>query len=49
MDHAGLGDSKAVDVRDLCIRSIALVLVPFALSILRMVGSGPAQAGEHRF
>ena len=45
MDHAGLGDSKAATFATYAFAALALVLVPFALSILRMVTSEPAQAG----
>ena len=45
MDHAGLGDSKAATFATYAFAALALVLVPFALSVLRMVGSGPAQGG----
>ncbi|MET4232757.1 hypothetical protein AB7Z32_16235 [Bradyrhizobium sp. 482_C4_N1_1] len=45
MDHAGLGDSKAVTFATYACAALALVLVPFALSILRVVTSEPAQEG----
>ncbi|MET4419472.1 hypothetical protein [Bradyrhizobium sp. RT3a] len=45
MDHAGLGDNKAATFATYAFAALALVLVPFALSILRVVKSRPAQEG----
>ncbi len=45
MDHAGFGDSKPAMFAAYVLGASALVLVPFALSVLRAVGSGPARGG----
>ncbi len=46
MDHAGLGDSKPAMFAIYGLGVSALVLVPFALSVLRAVGSGAVRGGE---
>lgn len=46
MDHAGLGDSKPAVFAIYALAASMLVLVPFALSVLRAVASGPAREGE---
>lgn len=46
MAHIGLGDSKPVALVIYALAALALVVVPFALSVLRAVASRPAQAGE---
>lgn len=46
MEHAGLGHSKPALFATYALFASALVLVPFALSVLRAVGSGPAREGE---
>ncbi|OKO90748.1 hypothetical protein AC629_04050 [Bradyrhizobium sp. NAS80.1] len=43
MDHAGLGDSKPAVFATYALGASALVLVPFAMFVLRAVGSGPAR------
>ena len=45
MEHAGLGDSKPVMFAIYALAALALVLVPFALSVLRAVSGGPSRAG----
>jgi hypothetical protein len=45
MDHAGFGDSKPVMFATYALGAFALVLVPFALSVLRAAGSGPERRG----
>ncbi|WP_456748786.1 hypothetical protein [Bradyrhizobium sp. USDA 4354] len=45
MDHAGLGDGKPALFATYALTALALVLVPFALSVLRTVGSRPAGRG----
>jgi hypothetical protein len=45
MEHAGLGDSKPVMFATYALAALALVLVPFALSVLRAAGSGPVRGG----
>ncbi|MCK1445129.1 hypothetical protein IVB34_14185 [Bradyrhizobium sp. 2] len=45
MDHAGLGDSKAATFATYAFAALALVLVPSALSILRVVASEPVREG----
>lgn len=47
MDFAGLGGSKAAVFATYAFAALALVLVPFALSILRVVASRPAQEGGY--
>lgn len=46
MDHIGFGDSKLVAFAIYALAASALVLVPFALSVLRAVASRPAREGE---
>lgn len=46
MDHIGLGDSKPVAFAIYALAASALVLVPFALSVLRAIASQPAREGE---
>jgi len=43
MEHAGLGDSKPALFATYALAAWALVLVPFAVSVLRAVRSGPAR------
>ncbi|RXH39098.1 hypothetical protein XH94_20625 [Bradyrhizobium zhanjiangense] len=45
MDHAGLGDSKPVMFATYALAALALVLVPFALSVLRVAASQPVREG----
>ncbi|MBW7974916.1 hypothetical protein [Bradyrhizobium sp. BR 10289] len=45
MEHMGLGDSKPLMFAIDALAVLALLLVPFALSVLRAVGSEPARAG----
>ncbi|WP_246584021.1 hypothetical protein [Bradyrhizobium iriomotense] len=45
LEQVGLGDSKPVMFATYALAALALVLVPFVLSVLRAVGSGPARAG----
>lgn len=45
MDHAGFGDSKPTMLATYALGVFALVLVPFALSVLREVASGSARGG----
>ncbi|WP_245452240.1 hypothetical protein [Bradyrhizobium forestalis] len=46
MEHAGLGDGKPALFASYALAALALVLVPFGLSVLRMVGSRPAGGGR---
>lgn len=46
MIHAGLGDSKPAIFAAYAFGALALVLVPFALSVVRAVASRPVQQGE---
>jgi hypothetical protein len=45
IEHAGLGDSKPVMFAAYALAALALVLVPFALSVLRAAGSGSVRGG----
>ncbi|MCP3401043.1 hypothetical protein [Bradyrhizobium sp. CCGB20] len=45
MEHAGLGDSKPAMFATYALAASALVLVPFALSVLRVVASRPVREG----
>ncbi|MCK1683003.1 hypothetical protein IVA87_27275 [Bradyrhizobium sp. 147] len=45
MDHAGLGESKPAIFATYACAALALVLVPFALSIFRVTASQPAREG----
>jgi hypothetical protein len=45
MEHAGLGDSKPAMFATYALAALALVLVPFALSVLRAAGSGAVRGG----
>ncbi|OPY93848.1 hypothetical protein A5906_24075 [Bradyrhizobium sacchari] len=46
LEQVGLGDSKPVMFATYGIAALAIVLVPFVLSVLREVGSGPVREGE---
>lgn len=46
MDHIGFGGSKPAAFAIYVLFALALVVVPFALSILRAVASRPAQPGQ---
>ncbi|MBB4368823.1 hypothetical protein GGD63_001602 [Bradyrhizobium sp. cir1] len=46
LDQVGLGDSKPAMFATYALAALALVLVPFVLSVLRAVGSEPVRAGE---
>lgn len=46
VDHAGFGDSKPVAFAIYALAASVLVLVPFALSVLRAIASRPAREGE---
>jgi hypothetical protein len=45
LQQVGLGDSKPAMFATYALAALALVLVPFVLSVLRTVGSGPVRAG----
>ena len=45
LEQAGLGDSKPLMLAVYALAALALVLVPFALSVLRAALSGPVRAG----
>lgn len=46
LELVGLGDSKPLMLVVYALAALALVLVPFALSVLRAIGSGPVGAGD---